>query len=155
MTDEQCGPGVRIGALAAELGINPKTIRYYESIGLLPPPRRLRSGYRVYGAGDRQQLRFIAKAKAIGLSLDQISGILAMRRAGEQPCRHVAAVLDQKLASIDAQIGLLIDLRRGLLALRTRAGAMTACDAPVCAIIDRGAPTSSIPALDLPVDGKV
>ena len=85
----------RIGELAAELGLNPKTIRYYEAIGLLPEPRRTPAGYRCYGVDDRERLRFIAQAKAIGLSLQEISEILAIRQAGNPPCRHVAAVLDR------------------------------------------------------------
>ncbi len=50
---------VRIGELAAELGLNPKTIRYYEEIGLLPAPERTLAGYRLYDATDRERLQFI------------------------------------------------------------------------------------------------
>ena len=50
---------MRIGELAAELGLNPKTIRYYEEIGLLPQPRRTPAGYRLYEAADRERLAFI------------------------------------------------------------------------------------------------
>jgi len=54
---------VRIGALAADMQLNPKTIRYYKEIGLLPAPRRTAAGYRQYGAADHERLRFITKAK--------------------------------------------------------------------------------------------
>jgi DNA-binding transcriptional MerR regulator len=48
---------VRIGELAAELGLSPKTLRYDEDISLLPAPRRTSSGHRLYDATDRQRLR--------------------------------------------------------------------------------------------------
>ncbi len=47
-------PPLRIGALAAAVGLNPKTIRYYETLGLLPAPRRTATGYRLYGEADRE-----------------------------------------------------------------------------------------------------
>lgn len=53
---------MRIGELAAELGLNSKTIRYYESIGLLPKPARTESGHRLYGRADQERLSFIRKA---------------------------------------------------------------------------------------------
>ena len=64
---------MRIGQLANEVGLNPKTLRYYEQIGLLPAPQRSPSGYRLYTAADRERLDFIAKAKAIGLTLEEIA----------------------------------------------------------------------------------
>jgi DNA-binding transcriptional MerR regulator len=69
MKRQQSKTGLRIGELATELGINPKTIRYYEAIDLLPAPVRTTAGYRLYGAPDRERLRFITKAKAIGFTL--------------------------------------------------------------------------------------
>jgi len=95
---------LRIGGLAAELGLNPKTLRYYEEISLLPAPRRMSSGHRLYNATDRQRLRFILKAKAIGLTLDEIREILTLRDRGESPCEHVLALLDRKLAKVDQQL---------------------------------------------------
>ncbi len=50
---------MRIGELAGRLDLNPKTIRYYEEIGLLPTPQRTPAGYRLYDAADLERLRFI------------------------------------------------------------------------------------------------
>jgi len=75
----------RIGELAAELGLNPKTIRYYEDIGLMPEPPRTAAGYRLYGEVDRERLEFILKARAIGLTLEEIHQILALRSQGQPP----------------------------------------------------------------------
>lgn len=106
--------GVQIGTLAVEVGLNPKTIRYYEEIGLLSPPRRTRSGYRLYDATAREQLRFIAKAKLVGLSLAEIGAILALWRDSASPCAHLVAIIDRKLAALG-------EVRQELAALREEA----------------------------------
>jgi MerR family transcriptional regulator, Zn(II)-responsive regulator of zntA len=127
---------LRIGELAAELGLNPKTIRYYEEIGLLPRPQRTEAGYRLYDAADRERLLFIGKAKAMGLTLQEIGEILTIRRHGEQPCEHVRQVLDQKLAVVDEQLRVLTEFRQELVALREDAPSAQAAAACVCGIIE-------------------
>jgi MerR family transcriptional regulator, Zn(II)-responsive regulator of zntA len=146
--------GLLIGELAAELGLNPKTIRYYEEIGLLPEPERSESGYRLYTRDDLERLRFIGKAKAIGLSLEQIAEVLALRGAGRQPCEHVLALLDEKLAAVDRQLRALRDFKRDLTALRDEAARTAASgpaegDACVCGIIERAATSAEPPPLSL------
>ncbi len=136
-------PRLRIGELAAGLGLNPKTIRYYEAIGLLPAPRRSPAGYRLYDAVDRERLRFITKAKAIGLTLEEIGGILALRREGQPPCEHVLALLDRKLAAVDRQMRTLAEFRRALVALREGAAETRRADACVCGIIERHEPSTA------------
>lgn len=127
---------MRIGELAAELGLNPKTIRFYEEIGLLPPARRTPSGYRLYGAADRERLRFILKAKAVGLTLEEIKQVLDVRSKGQQPCRHVLALLDQKLAAVDRQLRALSEFRRELVALHSEGAETMRAEACVCGIIE-------------------
>ena len=134
--DERSTPTLRIGELAAALGLNPKTIRYYEDIDLLPAPRRSPAGYRLYDAADRERLRFISKAKAIGLTLQEIREILTRRQGGEQPCEHVRELLDKKLAAVEAQLRALGSIRQELLALREEAAAATQPGASVCRIIE-------------------
>ena len=131
---------LRIGELAADVHLNPKTIRYYEEIGLLPAPRRTAAGYRQYGVADRERLRFIAKAKAMGFTLREIGEILALRDGGEEPCSYLDSLLDHKLAAIDVQLALLTQLRAEFQALRTEM-AVTACSStPICGPIERHAP---------------
>lgn len=125
-----------IGDLAAELRINPRTIRYYERIGLLPEPERSPSGYRRYITHDAERLRFILKAKTIGLSLDEIRGVLVLRDAGQAPCEYVDAVIDEKMAVINTKIRALQDLKDELLTLSRVAKATTCCDGSVCSIIE-------------------
>jgi DNA-binding transcriptional MerR regulator len=98
---------VRIGEVAAASGVTPKAIRYYESIGLLPPPDRTPAGYRDYDAGDVDRVGFIRDAREVGLGLEQISQILSMSDRHESPCAYVrdavaavAADLDQRIAEL-------------------------------------------------------
>ncbi len=128
---------LRIGELAAELGLNPKTIRYYERIGLLPAAPRTESGYRRYCAADVERLRFIRKAKAIGLSLEEIGEILTLRREDRAPCEHVLELLDRKLAAVDRQLRALRAVRRELVGLRAEAARTATAEACVCGIIER------------------
>lgn len=129
-------PILHIGDLAAALRINPKTIRYYERIGLMPEPKRSPSGYRRYSAHDAERLRFILKAKTIGLTLDEVRDVLILRDAGQPPCEHVSAVIDEKVAVIDAQLRTLQDLKTELLTLSRVAKATTCCEGSVCSIIE-------------------
>jgi MerR family Zn(II)-responsive transcriptional regulator of zntA len=129
-----------IGQLAAELGLNPKTIRYYEDIGLLPPPPRTRTGYRLYSSTEREQLRFILKARAIGLTLEEIKAILQLRGDGVQPCQHVLGLLDQKLAGVEQQLRALAEFRQELIALRDEASQSATSDAHFCRIIEQHTP---------------
>lgn len=132
----------RIGELAAAEGLNPRTMRYYERIGLLPPPRRSPAGYRLYGAAEREQLRFIRKAQGVGFTLREIAAILALRRSGRAPCQHVVALLDEKLARVERQLRALAELQGQLLQLRAAGTGLATCAAPVCAIIE-GEPVPS------------
>ena len=110
--------GLTIGDLADELQLNPKTIRYYEEVGLLPHPRRSESGYRLYSTKDVERLRLIKRAKLLGLSLSEIKEIVEYAIDGRCSAlkRHLLSVVDAKLAEIDQKIQNMIlfreDLRR-------------------------------------------
>jgi len=71
--------GLTIGELAGELQLNPKTIRYYEEVGLLPKPRRSESGYRLYSRYEIERLRLVKRAKLLGLSLARDKGYRGIR----------------------------------------------------------------------------
>lgn len=93
-----------IGQLAERLGLNPRTIRYYERIGLLPEPPRTEAGYRLYGTGDEERVRFIKSAQRVGLSLGEIKETLAFRARGEPPCSYVAEVIEQRLGEVQQRL---------------------------------------------------
>lgn len=84
---------MRIGEVADASGVSTKTIRYYESIGLLDEPRRTESGYRDYGADTIDRLRFVRDAQATGLTLAEIASVLELKHAGERSCHHTTALL--------------------------------------------------------------
>jgi len=134
-----------IGELARWANVNPRTLRYYERIGVLTPTARTDAGYRLYTERDAARLAFIRRAQTLGLSLTEIADIIAVREAGIAPCRHVRAIAETKAAAIDARIAELWALRSELTRLVERAGAVEdICvgDSSIClAVEDTPAPT--------------
>lgn len=108
---------MRIGELAAATDLSPDTIRYYEKAGLLPAPARTSAGYRTYDSRAVDRLHFIQGAQRLGLRLEDIGNLLAIRDTGICPCEPAADFLTRRLAEVDAQI-------RRLEALRTEMTAM-------------------------------
>lgn len=127
---------MRIGELADRVAVNPKTIRYYEGIGLLPDPERRPSGYREYTDDDVRRLRFVRAAQRLGLSLAEIAEILAFRERDERPCDYVLGVLDRQVADLDRRIAEMVDLRRELIALQARTDELSHDEACYCAVIE-------------------
>jgi DNA-binding transcriptional MerR regulator len=114
----------RIGQLAERAGVSPKAIRYYEEVGLLPPPRRSDSGYRLYGAEDERRLSFIVTARRVGFPLGEIKEMVALRGRGDPPCRYVTGRIERRIADIKEQQAQLRALKRQLIQLRDRAKAL-------------------------------
>ena len=127
---------MRIGELAERLGVTTKTIRFYESIGLLPDPARTASGYRSYEEQDAERLTFIRTAQRLGLSLDEIREIIAFRDRGERPCGYVAEVLDRQVADLDRRIQEMRGLRDELKHLQARARLGRDLDGGFCGVIE-------------------
>ncbi|MGH2562542.1 MAG: heavy metal-responsive transcriptional regulator [Thermomicrobiales bacterium] len=125
---------MRIGQFARQAGLNPKTLRYYEELGLLPAARRSQSGYRLYDTDALDRLHFIARAKSLGLTLKEIGEILAIRQHGDCPCPHVSDLLDQKLAEVEDRLRALADYRQQLIDLRSAAQQLSG--GGICAIIE-------------------
>ena len=125
---------MRIGELAKATGHITQTIRFYESQGLLPPPARTESGYRIYGEGEVVRLRFISKAKRVGLSLDEVTGILELHDRSEPTCLHVRSLLDDKLVEVNHTIDDLRAFRDEITRLRDESGTLDDCKPKVGAI---------------------
>jgi DNA-binding transcriptional MerR regulator len=109
---------MQISELARQSGVPAKTIRYYESIGLLPAPDRADNNYRDYTPSVLDRLRFIASARSLGFALADIQDLLAARDSGEAPCERVLDALDTQLVSLDRRIADLLALREDLRSLR-------------------------------------
>lgn len=112
---------MQIGELADRVGINPKTIRYYEDIGVLTPPNRTPSGYRNYSTKDAERLAFIRRAQQLGLHLDEIREILALREQGTRPCDYVLDIARRRVEEIDQRIVEMLRARDQLSAALKRA----------------------------------
>ncbi|MFU8771858.1 MAG: heavy metal-responsive transcriptional regulator [Anaerolineales bacterium] len=95
---------MKINQLAKKTGLSGRTIRYYESIGVLPQPKRLANGYRVYAESDVDRLRFVIGLRRLDFSLDDITEILAMRDRREAPCRVVLDLLSEKAEQVSQRI---------------------------------------------------
>lgn len=100
--------------LAARTGVAARTIRFYETEGLLPAPARTESGYRRYSEADAARLQFIVGAKTLGLTLEQIREILELRDRGAPCCDQVSHLLEERLSDLDRRIAELVALRDDL-----------------------------------------
>ena len=72
--------GLTIGRLAKEAGIGIETVRFYERQGLIAPPPRTDSNYRMYPEEEITRLKFIKRAKNLGFTLNEIKELLALRQ---------------------------------------------------------------------------
>src|SRR3954452_4125267 len=93
-----------VGQLAEQAELKPDTIRYYEKIGLLPPPPRTSGDHRRYDETTLDRLRFIRGAQRLGLHLSEVADLLAVRDTGSCPCEPAETLLTRRLAEIDAEI---------------------------------------------------
>lgn len=107
-----------ISRLAATAGLEAKTLRYYDRVGLVRPVKRSLAGYRLYDESAAHRLRFIMRAKTLGMSLADIRRILAFRDEGAAPCTHVLELVGQNITRIEAQLADLQQLRQHLRLLR-------------------------------------
>ncbi len=102
---------MQIGAVARKSGVPAKTIRYYESVGLIAAARREASGYRSYGDPDVETLRFIQRARGLGFSVRQVGDLLALWQDRARHSAQVKALSIEHLAEIEAKIAALQGMR--------------------------------------------
>jgi len=109
-----CEPAFTTSQAAAGAGLSRKALRLYEQRGLLAAPERTAAGYRRYTRTDIDTLIFIRRARALGLRVEDIAAILALRRDGRAPCDTTRALLDQRIHQIDTTLAELTALRAAL-----------------------------------------
>jgi MerR family copper efflux transcriptional regulator len=122
-----------IGEVAARTDVPPKTIRYYENIGLIKPPERLENRYRTYGETDVQTLRFIHRARSLGFSLKNISALLALYQDRKRASREVKRLALEHVDELDRKIAELTAIRKAIAELAERCHGN---DRPDCPILD-------------------
>jgi len=93
-----------IGQLARMAGCGVGTIRFYERKGLLPPPPRRASGYRVYNQAALRRLNFVHRAKQLGFSLAETRELLELRVMPGSTCHKVQERAHHKVLEIAAKI---------------------------------------------------
>lgn len=116
---------VDIGVACRATGISPRTVRYYEELGLLPGVRRRASGRRVYGTDELERLAFIGRLKKLGLSLAEIKELNAVYSIGGST-RDMLQLLDGHigghLEQLDSRIDELVSLRNEMTRYREHVG---------------------------------
>jgi DNA-binding transcriptional MerR regulator len=111
---------LKIGALAKKADVAVGTVRYYESLGLLEPAQRSKSGYRYYTVETIKRIRFIKKAQLLNFSLFDIREILNIREQGYSACSIVKDLLNRKIVELDEQLHQIHTLKAELEAYRER-----------------------------------
>jgi DNA-binding transcriptional MerR regulator len=105
---------ISIGELALRTGVKAPTIRYYESVGLMPAPPRSWGRQRRYRAPHVARLNFIRHSRELGFEVDAIRELLALSERPEQSCEEADRLARRHLAEVDRRIAQLTALRAEL-----------------------------------------
>ncbi len=123
---------MNISDAAGLSGLPPRTIRYYERIGLIDPARR-DSGYRDFSEADARRLAFLARARGLGFSIEECRALLDLYDDRGRASADVRRIASDHLAEVDRKIAELRALREALSDLVTRCHGD---DRPDCPILD-------------------
>lgn len=129
---------MNIGAVADRSGVPPKTIRYYESIGLVTPATRETNGYRTYSAVDMRTLNFIRRARSLGFSVDEVRALLDLWRNRRRTSAAVKSLASGHLKALDRKIEELQSMRRTLAQLIEQCSGDVRPDCPILEDLGEG-----------------
>lgn len=124
---------MNIGEAAKKAGLPAKTIRYYEDIGLVKPGRDA-NGYRAFVQSDIHKLTFLARARALGFSIEDCRDLLALWEDSSRASSDVRQIAQEHLVRIEAKIADLEDMRD---TLKTLVRDCAGDDRPDCPILNR------------------
>lgn len=133
MADHILGKPLKRAELAGRTGCNFETIRYYETIGMMPAPPRTAAGYRIYDQAHVSRLRFILRGRELGFSIEEIRGLLELVDGGTQTCAEVKERTERHLADVRSKIA---DLRRIERVLAATAAKCSGDAVPACPMLD-------------------
>ncbi len=105
---------ISIRQLAQEARISSKTLRYWESLGLISPAGRTHTNYRRYSENTQEQVLFIRKAQSLGFTLAEIRRVFELARSRQAPCEAVIRWAGEKARALEEQIRMLQDLKERL-----------------------------------------
>ncbi len=125
---------MNISEAAKRSGLASKTIRYYESIGLVAPAKRLANGYRDYSASDVEALCFLQRARATGFGIEECRQLLGLYSNEKRHSAHVKSLVLEKVEQVDSQIAQLQAMRS---TLQDLAGRCAGDEGPQCAILEQ------------------
>lgn len=121
---------MNIGTAARQSGLPPKTIRYYEEIGLIRPLRDT-NGYRAFRPADVHKLAFLARARRLGFSIEDCRALLGLYEDESRASEDVKRLAQAHLAEIDARIAELQSLRATLAELVSTCAGDQRPDCPI------------------------
>ena len=124
---------MNIGEVAERTGVTPKSIRYYESVGLIERVARGENGYRDYDAADVETLRFIHRGRGLGFSMEEVARLLSLWEDQSRASADVKRMTLAHIADIERKIGELGAMRN---ALKHLAENCHGDDRPECPILD-------------------
>lgn len=130
---------MNIGQAAAASGLPAKTIRYYEEIGLIRPPRDT-NGYRLFRPADIHKLAFLSRARALGFSIDDCRALLGLYDDESRASEDVKRLAQGHLERIDTKIAELRSLRATLGDLVATCAGDHRPDCPILADLASGSP---------------
>ena len=119
--------------VARATGCNLETIRYYETVGIMPDPPRSAKGHRCYDEIHVRRLKFVMRSRDLGFSLEEIRGLLGLVDDRTQTCAQVQTVAESHLQDVQEKIA---DLKRIEHVLSVTVARCTGDAAPECAVID-------------------
>lgn len=132
---------LKVGEVAEQCAVGVQTLHYYERLGLLSKPGRSAANYRLYSPEAVRRVRFIKKAQALGLNLQEIKEVLELKDHRKAPCGRVAALADKRFGEIDRQIAELRAFRRELSKVlpkwREETATERVCAGEFCDLIER------------------
>ncbi|SMX43512.1 Cu(I)-responsive transcriptional regulator [Octadecabacter ascidiaceicola] len=119
------------------VGLPPKTIRYYEDIGIVTPDRA-DNGYRDFSDAHLHKLAFLARARSLGFSIDDCRDLLALWEDQDRASGDVRAIAKEHLAAIETKIAGLQDMRATLADLVQSCAGDARPDCPIIDKLQRG-----------------
>lgn len=122
---------MNIGQAAIHSGVSAKTIRYYESISLIPEASRTGSGYRTYSGKDVETLRFIHHSRNLGFSVKDVGTLLDLWRNQKRASADVKALAMSHIEQVDRKIEELRKMRDTLTHLTRRCHGDDRPDCPI------------------------
>jgi Cu(I)-responsive transcriptional regulator len=122
---------MNIGQASGASGVSAPMIRYYESIGLIPPSARRDSGYRDYGPADIHRLAFIRRARDLGFSMEQIRNLLRLWSDRGRSSAEVKAIALEHVAELEERARELNEMADALKHLAAACGGNARPDCPI------------------------